>query len=472
MEGAEEIRRLIEEGEGQNLEFKSSFNSGVIETLVAFANSGGGNVVIGLDDKRAATGLTMNAESGQNWVNEVKSKTQPSLVPDLKTYRLEKSQIAVLSVQEYPIKPVAFKGRSFKRVGNSNHLLSMQEAADMHLRTFNSSWDNYNTNGYSLETISFEKVDRFIQRVNKMREIAVSDDALTFLRKHELIQDNRPSNACFLAFTGTDAFQACVMAGRFADRITIKDSVSIQCDLFGQVDKIMEFIKKHINKEFIITGDPQHEERWQYPLNALREIVVNMIVHRNYQDTGDAIIKIFNDRIEFFNPGKLLDPLTPEKLVSGDYSSLIRNKKIASLFKEAGIIEQYGSGIQRIIESFRAYGLAMPVFENFQHGFRVIVYSIQTVSSGSGSVMEGGQKSDQKSGQKSGQKPGSGLVSKAQKPILELIRRNNQITRRELSDTLKISESTIQKHIDKLKAMKLLIRIGPDKGGHWEVTGE
>ena len=119
-----------------------------------------------------------------------------------------------------------------------------------------------------------------------------------------------------------------------------------------------------------------------------------------------------------------------------------------------------------------AYGLALPVFDNFQHGFRVIVYSIQTVSSGSGSLMEGGQKSDQKSGQKSGQKPGSGLVSKAQKPILELIRRNNQITRRELSDTLKISESTIQKHIDKLKAMKLLIRIGPDKGGHWEVTGE
>jgi len=99
------------------------------------------------------------------------------------------------------------------------------------------------------------------------------------------------------------------------------------------------------------------EERWDYPLEALREIVVNMIVHRDYMASSDSMIKIFDDRIEFFNPGCLMEGLSIKQLVRGNYISAIRNKQIASLFKEAGIIEKYGSGIKRILESMRSYGL-------------------------------------------------------------------------------------------------------------------
>jgi len=68
---------------------------------------------------------------------------------------------------------------------------------------------------------------------------------------------------------------------------------------------VFEFVKKHLNKGYIITGNPQREERWEYPLDAIREIVINMIVHRDYRSSSDSIIKIFNNRIEFFNPGGL-----------------------------------------------------------------------------------------------------------------------------------------------------------------------
>ena len=289
MNSTDDILKLIKSGEGQNLEFKSSFNAEVIETLVAFANAVGGKVIIGINGKHVLSGMKINVESGQNWVNEVKNKTQPPLTPDFEVVQLDAGQVVVLSVPEYPVKPIAVRGRCFKRIGNSNHLMTIQEVTDMHLRTFNTSWDNYNTNQHSLRDISLDKVNQFVKKVNQIREVPIDDDSLTVLRKMELIRDDRPSNACFLLFAGIDVFQATVLAGRFSDPITIKDSVTLRSDLFGQVEKILDFIKKHINKKFIITGDPQRQEQWQYPLNAIREIVVNMIVHRNYQDLGDSV---------------------------------------------------------------------------------------------------------------------------------------------------------------------------------------
>ena len=137
---------------------------------------------------------------------------------------------------------------------------------------------------------------------------------------------------------------------------------------------MLTFITKHINKEYIITGKPEREERWDYPLDALREIVINMIVHRDYRSPSNSIIKIFKDRIEFYNPGKLMPGVTVERLLQGDYLSVARNKQIARIFKEANEIEQYGSGIERIINSCLAYNLPHPKFEEIAVGVMVTVF--------------------------------------------------------------------------------------------------
>ena len=130
--------------------------------------------------------------------------------------------------------------------------------------------------------------------------------------------------------------------------------------------------------EYIITGNPQREENYDYPLDAIREIVLNMIVHRDYRDSSDSIIKIFDDRIEFFNPGDLYDNLTIEELQSNHYISKTRNKFIALMFKECGLIEKYGSGIGRIKRLCKEHHLPDPKFEEMQKGFRVTVYKETT----------------------------------------------------------------------------------------------
>ncbi|MFC7526974.1 helix-turn-helix domain-containing protein [Parapedobacter sp. GCM10030251] len=110
----------------------------VVESLTAFANSSGGRVLVGVDDGgKPVKGFTLGSESLQKWVNDIKNKTQPSIIPDADEMDLAGTKVGVLSVKEFPVKPVAFKGRYYKRVNNANHQLSLTEIADLHLRSFN-----------------------------------------------------------------------------------------------------------------------------------------------------------------------------------------------------------------------------------------------------------------------------------------------------------------------------------------------
>jgi predicted HTH transcriptional regulator len=233
---------------------------------VAFANSKGGRVLIGLDDGgKPVKGFTLGNESLQKWVNEVKNKTQPSIIPDA-------------------------------------------EVGD-----FGGAED---------------KVVKFIEKSNQGKEMPLTGDPLTVLTKFELIRDTQVTDAGFLLFAKNDVFQAAIELGRFSTPTSIKDGSTVRSDLFTELEEVLGFIRKHINKEYIITGDPQREGRWQYPMPALREIVTNMVVHRDYMNSGDSSVKIFDDYIEFFNPGHLPDTITIEQLLADDYSSYARNRSV------------------------------------------------------------------------------------------------------------------------------------------------
>lgn len=127
--------------EGQHTEFKSSFTDAVIESMMAFANSSGGRVLVGVDDGgNPVKGFALGSESLQKWANEIKNKTQPSIIPDVDEIDVAGTKVSILSVKEFPVKPVAFKGRYYKRVNNANYQLSLTEIADLHFRSFNTSW--------------------------------------------------------------------------------------------------------------------------------------------------------------------------------------------------------------------------------------------------------------------------------------------------------------------------------------------
>lgn len=349
--------------ESLNTEFKVSFDLELVETLTAFANSDGGNVFLGISDNGAVKGVSAGPESAPSWINQIKNSTTPQIIPDITFVSIHDKTVAVFSISQFPIRPVACKGRYLKRIGNSNQQMPPAEVADMHLRTFNTSWDSYPDASHTIEQISLNKVSHFISRINKLGNYSLSKSPKDVLKKFELIKGKHPTFAAFLMFMKDENAISTIELGRFQTETIIKDSARFKTDIFTEVDGVMDFILKHINKRIIITGQPVHSEVWDYPVDALREIVLNAIIHRDYMQSADTVIKIFDHKIEFFNPGKLPAGITVKKLISGDYVSKPRNKKIAEAFKEVGLIEKYGSGIRRIIDAFRQHGSKEPVFE-------------------------------------------------------------------------------------------------------------
>jgi len=262
--------------ETQHLEFKPGFNEDVIETLVAFSNTKGGTVLVGVDDSgKPLKGFTVGKESIQQWVNLIKTKTQPQIIPDWEVIDNDGLQTLALSIQEYPIKPVSIRGRCYKRVSNSNHLLSVSEVVNMHLQTINSSWDYYADPNHSIDNLSKKKITLFADKLREKGAFGAKMSDMDILEKLEFIRDGRPTFGCYLLFIDGYCPISDIQIGRFKSPITIIDSISLNSDLFTEVDEILAFIKKHLMVEYIITGEPQRIERFDYPRDAIREIVIN-----------------------------------------------------------------------------------------------------------------------------------------------------------------------------------------------------
>jgi ATP-dependent DNA helicase RecG len=439
---------IVDLGESEKIEFKSSFNHELIETIVAFSNSIGGKIITGINQKKEFIGLTVNDESVQNWVNEIKTKTSPQIIPDVEIVEFENKKYVIFGVQEYPIKPVATKGKYFKRRANSNHLLSTSEVVNLHLQSFNSSWDYHINSRFKLEDLSFDKVQLAIEAINS-RGGKITDDPLTFLIKNDLVRNGKISNAAYFLFTSRDTVLTTIELGRFQTDIIIKDSVRTKSDILAQIEEVLNFVRKHINKEIIITGEARNTERWQYPLEAIREIVLNMIVHRDYRSSSDSIVKIYNNKIEFYNQGLLPENITVEDLLSNNYKSTPRNRLIADFFKNMGLIEKYGSGIQRIVNHFKEAGLAAPQFTNISDGFMVTVFSKNVIENVTENVTEN-----------------------RKVLIIEMIRNDNRISTTEIAEKLKVARRTVARDIENMKLNGVLKRIGPDKGGHWQIINK
>ncbi len=448
------IKGLLSGGESEQIEFKSSFQKEVIESVVAFANAKGGKILIGISDSENIAGVTITGETLKDWLNQIKINTYPSVLPDIESVVIDGKVMVEISVPEQPIKPIAYKNRYFKRIKNSNHLMNLDEIANEHLKTINSSWDYHVDPRHDFEDVSMGKIIGFIERIEKQNDKKFYEDPLSILHKYELIKEGKLTFAAYLLFVDNVSAITSMQIGRFKSDTKIIDNLDLNTDLFTQIEKTIEFIQKHLMVEYVITGSPQRQERYDYPLEAIREIVVNMIVHRDYRDSGNSIIKIFDDRIEFFNPGKLYGDLTIESLLSGDYSSRARNRAIANMFKECGIVERYGSGIKRILNACKVHGIKDPVFKEFQHGFMATLYK---------TAQEATQETTQETTQEIAQED-------TKRRIIELLQQNTHYTRRDLANILGKADATIKEHLADLKKAGLLKRVGSTKSGHWKVV--
>jgi len=369
------LQELVGRGESETLEYKEKFDERTLESAAAFANTKGGIVLIGISDNGTVKGIQLGKESQKNWANQISQSTEPRVIPEIEVCELDGKSVVAIRIKEHPIKPVSLKGRCYKRAGNSNRILTLQEIAQIHLHSTGMSWDKLSARDAQINDINLEKIKRYIKisRETGRRKIGDDEDPIQVLEKLDLLKDGIPTWAAILLFRKDPhrfVSQAAIHCGRFKEETIVIDDRMIEGTIIEQIDEAMDFIRKNINVEFVMTGRPEREQVWDYPLEALREAVINAVCHRDYTISSNVEIRIYDDRLVVWSPGGLPLGITLEELYK-PHSSELRNKGIAEIFYDMELIEQWGSGIDKMREGCRTAGLPEPVFEEYQ-GFRVI----------------------------------------------------------------------------------------------------
>ena len=371
----DDLISLISVGESDTLEFKEKFDREAVETCGAFANYKGGTILIGILRNGHITGIQVGDETFNRWRNQVVQSSDPTIIPDIDSHEIDGKTVAAITVQNWPVKPVAIRGRHYKRVGNSNRAMNAQEVTLLHLETTGRSWDYLEKDDSTIEDIDKEQINRYITKSQRTgrKQIGKDEDPVDVLKKLHLIKDDKPTFASLLLFGKEDRdflSQAAIHCGRFITETDIDDDRMITGTLVSQIEDALEFVKKHIKKSIRIKETAAREDLWEYPLDAIREAIINAVCHRDYTLPSKTEIRIFDDSINLWNPGGLPQGLSVDDLYK-PHPSILRNKGIAAVLYDMGYIEQWGSGMERMRRACLEANLPEPRFEEYQGGFGV-----------------------------------------------------------------------------------------------------
>ncbi len=205
-----------------------------------------------------------------------------------------------------------------------------------------------------MQQLSKQKISRFLKRVKQGGRFKAEGEQSAVLEKLGYLKGGVPTHAAVILFGKNDPPYS-LHIGRFKTPSMIIDDRMIRGTLFEAAEEAMQFIISHLKVAFEITGKIQRNEIFEYPVSALRELLLNAVVHRDYTSPTDIQIKIFDNAITFFNPGKLYGGLTIEELKTDSYQSRTRNKLIAEAFYLTHDIEKYGSGYLRVRREIAEY---------------------------------------------------------------------------------------------------------------------
>jgi len=380
-----DLTELLKRPEGKTLEFKRDLSSttGVLRTVVAFANTAGGTLLIGVEDgTRHVRGITDPLSLEERLASVLSDGIAPRLVPDIEVLPWRSTN--VLAVQVYPspsrphhLKAVGAETGVYVRIGSTNRRADDELVAELRRASLGKSFDEQAMPELDSEALDFRAASECFAPARKLKKTDL--ETLRLLVPHQ--GRKVPSVGGILLFGRSPEVQpayfpdAWIQAGRFAgtDKTHVVDSAALHGPLPKVIQAAIEFVQKHGLHGFHI-GDMRRTDTWSLPPVALREAIVNAVVHADYARRGAPIrVAIFDDRVEIENPGLLPPGLSVEDLRRG--VSKLRNRVMGRVFQELGLIEQWGSGIQRMSTACRDAGLPAPLLEEIGTRFRVTLHT-------------------------------------------------------------------------------------------------
>jgi ATP-dependent DNA helicase RecG len=456
--------------ENETVEFKKStseLKEAVISLGAMLNKHNKGTVYFGISDDGSVLGQQIGKSTLKDISKAISDFIDPKVYPEIQIKKIQGKDCIVINVSGQD-NVYSARGRYYLRMGEENKKLSVDE-----LRRLVEKKNNYAYSwGSEVSEFSFSKADiptikKFVEKGRKAGRIEYAyDSARNVLNKLHLIKGNKLLNAgraLFCEDSGIEV-QLAVFAGQ--DKLTFLDIQSFRVSLFSLIERCEVYVKEHINWRADLSGSTRVEIP-EIPVRAIKEAIINSLCHRDFYNPKNNEIAIYRDRIEIYNPGPFPYGHEPDEFIAGKGKSYPRNPLIAEAFYLTKDIERWGSGLRRIKEECDAAGVRV-VFEKVSTGFQVIFYRpASTVDEKT--AKEVNQKTTQKKVPERVTEKVPERVTENQQKIIESISKNQHIIIAELAQIVGISERKIKTNILKLKGKGLLRRIGPDKGGHWEV---
>lgn len=456
-------------GENKNIEYKRELPSKsdkYIKSLVAFANTSGGKLIIGIeDDDHEVIGVD-EAEvfSMIDTITNVISDTvEPQLVPNITCSTVYGKCIIIVEIypgnhRPYYIKSIGKeKGAYIRIAGSTRHVDSIQ-LKELELQGMNQSYDETVLVGHELDIEAAQKLCVDIKKYiveSTDGKFKVKDVTIQNLENWGIVKrvENTlvPTVAFDLLTTNSNRF-AKVQCALFKGitRSVFIDKREFEGSLYSQIEEAFQFILKHINLGAEIDGIIR-KDIYELPVKAIREAIVNAVTHRNYMDNSCVQVCIYDDRVEITSPGMLFGGLTIEMMMRG--SSKIRNTGIAEIFSRMHIVEGWGTGVQRMLDGCKEYSIQPPKFTEIGDCFRVEFFRKKT------NVQENVHVNVQENKK---------MTKKEW--VFELITERNDISNKEIAEKLNCSPKTVYRYIKELKSDGIIERVGSDKQGYWKIN--
>jgi len=360
--------------ESQNIEYKQTWRDEYLKWICGFANAQGGKIFIGMDDAGTVTGIDDYKKLMEDIPN--KAVNHLGLMVDVNHHKKEDKNYLEIDVSISSV-PISYHGVYHYRSGSTKQELKGVSLQNWLLKKIGRHWEDIPATAATFDDLDGDSILAFLKRATAHGRIpteALQYDTPALLESlHLLTPDGQPTQAAVLLF-GKQPSQVVPMCaikiGRFGkreDELLFQDI--IETNLISMPNEVLRKLSdRYIHRPISYKG-LERLEPLEYPESALREAILNAIVHKDYSSTW-TFLRVYDDKLEIWNPGPLPEELTIQKL-KGRHSSYPRNPHIAEVFFKAGYIEAWGRGTTNMIHECVTAGLPEPLLEEDQGGVRV-----------------------------------------------------------------------------------------------------
>ena len=418
--------------ETENIEFKSQFTEDIYKEVIAFANTDGGIVYVGIDNNGNAVGLTDVDQEYTRITNGIRDAIMPDVTMFVR-FTIQENKVVRITVSEGSNKPYYLKGKGLKpsgvyvRQGASSVPTSPEQIRQM---IKESDGDTFEEMRSMEQELTFEAAQRAFDLygvewgAEKYRSLGITQKKDAIYTNLALLLSDQCAHTTKIAVFSDDA------------RTVFRDSKEFTGSIFKQFEDAVNYLALCNKTSSVIKGVIRTDKQ-DYPEEAIREALLNAIVHRDYSFSGSIIINVTDNKMEFISLGGLLPGLSPDDIRSG--ISQPRNKNLAEVFHRLRLIESYGTGIRRIFNLY-ADCPEQPQIEVTPNTFKIVLPNMNAVAAAA-------------------PKQASPVTAQMQK-VLDYISEHDQITDEEVQSLLGIKKTRAFELMKQMREMELVQMIG------------